>query len=71
MLGCGGEDVSIVTLLYASGTVSVSLLGSFLSVGSSSKSSHPSLPISLLACRVEDYFSKKRGRQQNFIKPQQ
>ena len=67
----GGDKVSIMLVVYPRGTVSVSLLGSFSSVGSSSKSSHPSLPISLLACRVEDYFSKKRGRKQKSIRSQE
>ena len=36
MLGYGGEYVSILPVLYPRGTVSVSSLGSFLYVGSSS-----------------------------------
>ena len=47
MIGDGGEEVSIVPVVYPRGTVSVSSLGYFLSVGSSSKPSHPSLPVSL------------------------
>ena len=48
MLGYGGEDVSIVPVVYPHGTVSVSSLGYFLSVGSSSKPSYPSLPVPLI-----------------------
>ena len=47
MLGYGGEDVIIVTVVYTCGTISVSSLGSFSSVGSSSKPSHTSLPVSV------------------------
>ena len=46
-LGYGGEEVSIVPDVYPCGTVSVSSLGYFLSVGSSSKPSHPSFTISI------------------------
>ena len=42
----GGDKVNYVTFVYPRGTVSVSSLGSFSSVGSSSKPSHPSLPLS-------------------------
>ena len=47
MLGDGGEDASIVHVIYPPGTVSVSSLGSFSSVSSSSEPSHPYLPVSL------------------------
>ena len=43
----GGDEVNYVPFVYPRGTVSVSSLGSFSSVGSSSKPSHPSLPLSL------------------------
>ena len=46
MIGDGGEEVSIVPVLYPRGTVSVSSIGSFSSVGYSSKPSHPSFPLS-------------------------
>ena len=42
-----GDEVSIVLFVYSRGTVSVSSLGYFSLVGSSSKPSHPSLPLSL------------------------
>ena len=41
-----------------------------MSVGSSSKPSHPSLPVSLGAHHIQEYFKKKRGRKIKFIKPQ-
>ena len=56
--------------VYPRGTVSVSSLGSFLYVGSSYKPSHPSLPISLIARHIQEYFKKKR-RKRKFIKPYQ
>ena len=71
MLGYGGEDVSIVPVVYPRGTVSVSPLGSFPSVGSSSKPSHPSLTVSLGACHIQKYLRNKMGRKLKFIKPQQ
>ena len=57
----GGDEVSIVTFLYPRGKVNVSSLGYFLSIGSSSKPFHPSLPISLVERHIQDYFNKKRG----------
>ena len=71
MLGYGGDEVSIVPFVYPRGTVSVSSLGYFLSVGSSSKPSHTSLPLSLGARHIQEYFKKKRGRKRKSIKPQQ
>ena len=67
----GGDKVNIVPFVYPRGTVSVSSLGSFSSVGSSSKPSHPSLPLSLGAHNIQEYFKRKRGRKRKFIKPQQ
>ena len=67
----GGEEVNYMPLVYPRGTVSVSSLGSFLSVGSSSKPSHPSLPLSLGSHNIQEYFKRKRGRKRKFIKPQQ
>ena len=58
----GGDEVNIVPFVYPRGTVSVSSLVSFLSVGSYSKPSHPSLPLSLGAHQIQEYFKKKRGR---------
>ena len=67
----GGDEVNIVPFVYPCGTVSVSSLGSFSSVGSSSKPSHPSLPLSLGERHIQEYFKKKRGRKLTFINPQQ
>ena len=47
VLGDGGEEVSIVPVVYPRGMVSISSPGYFLSVGYSSKSSNPSFPLSL------------------------
>ena len=58
-------------VLYPCGTVSVSSIGSFSSVSYSSKPSHTSLPVSIGACHIQEYFKKKRGRKRKFIKPQQ
>ena len=69
MLGGGGNEVSIAPFVYPRGTVSVSSLGYLLSVGSSSKPSHPSLPVSVGARHIQEYFKKKRGRKRKFIKP--
>ena len=67
----GGDEVSIVLFVYPCGMVSVSSLGSLSSVGSYFKPSHPSLPLSLGALHIQEYFKKKRGRKREFIKPQQ
>ena len=67
----GGEKVNIVPFVYPSGTVSVSSLSYFLSIGSSSKPSHPYLPLSLGARHIQEYIKKKRGRKRKKIKPQQ
>ena len=49
----GGECVSMVPVVYPCGTVSVSSLGYFLSVGSSSKPAHTSLPVFLGVCHIK------------------
>ena len=67
MLGCGGEDVSIMPVVYPCGAVNVSSLVSFSSVGSSSKPSHTSLPVSIGARHIQEYFNNKRGRNRKFI----
>ena len=67
----GGEEVNYMPFVYPRGTVSVSSLGSFLSVGSSSKPSRPSLPLSLGAHNIQEYLKRKRGRKRKFINPQQ
>ena len=46
MIGGGGAEVIVMPVVYHCGTVSVSSLGSFLSVGSSPKPSRPFLPLS-------------------------
>ena len=43
----GGDEVSGMPVVYLRGKVSVSLLGYFSPIGSSSKPSNPSLPLSL------------------------
>ena len=57
----GGEEVKYMPLVYPRGTVSVSSLGSFSSVGSSSKPSHPSLPLSLSEHKTFKSISRGRG----------
>ena len=61
MLGGGGDEVSIMPVFYPRGTVSVLSLDYFSSVGSSSKPSHPYLPLSLGVHRIQEYFKKNRG----------
>ena len=61
MLGNGCEEVSIVPVIYPRGTVSVSSLGYFLSVGFYSKPSHPYSTLSLGELHIKEYFKKKRG----------
>ena len=70
-LGGGGDEVSFMPDVYPRRTVSVSSLGYFLSVGSSYKPSHPSLPLSLGVHRIQEYFNKKRGRKRKIITPQE
>ena len=71
MLVDGGEYVSIVPVVYPRGTVNVSSLGSFSSIGSSSIPSHTSFSVSLRAHHIQYYSKNKRGRKRKFIKPQQ
>ena len=71
VLGGGGDEASAMPAVYPHGKVSVSSLGSFLSVGSSYKPSHPSLIISLGVHRIQGYFKKKRGGKKKHIKPQE
>ena len=62
---------SVSCLLFTPrGAVSVSSLGYFLSVGLSSKISHPSLPLSIGVHRIQKYFKNKRGWKRKYIKPQ-
>ena len=67
VIGYGVEDVNIATFVYLRGTVSVSSLDYFSSVGSSSKPSHPSLPVSIGTRHIQEYLKKKRGRKRKFI----
>ena len=69
MLGGVGDEVSVMTVVHPRGKVSVSSLGYFSSVGSSSKPYHPSLPIYLGFQHIKDYFNKKRKRKRKFTKP--
>ena len=62
MIGVGGDEASVMPIVYSCWTVGVSSLGYFLSVGSSSKPSHPSLPLSFVLHRIQEYFNKNRGR---------
>ena len=57
-------------VLYPRGTVSISSLGSFSSVVSSYKNSHPSFPLSLGALHIQEYLKKKRRGKRKFIKSQ-
>ena len=67
----GGDEVNILPFVYPHGMVRVSSLASFSYVGSSSKPPNPSLPLSIEARHIQEYFKKKRGRKRKFIKPQQ
>ena len=58
----GGDKVNIVPFVYPRGTVSVSSLGSFLSVGSSSKPLHLPLEILLNAVCSERERQRRMGR---------
>ena len=71
VLGDGGDEVSVMPFVCPCGTVSVSSLGYFSSVGSSYKSSHPSLPLSLGVHRIQECFKRKRGGGRKYIKPQE
>ena len=51
--------------------VSVSSLGYFPYIGYYSKPPPSYLPLSILACHIEEYVNKKRGRKRKFIKPQE
>ena len=53
MLGDGGEEVSIVPIVSHFRAISVSSIGYFLSVGSSSKPSHPYFLLSLGARHIK------------------
>ena len=65
VLGYGGDEVSIMSVVSPRGSVSVSSLSFFSSIGSSPKPSHSSSPLSLGACYIQEYFKKKRGGSKN------
>ena len=67
----GGEEASIVPVYYPRGTISVSSLGYFLPVDSSSKPSHPSFPLFIGARHIQEYFKKKRRRKQRLLNQHQ
>ena len=69
MLGGGGDEVGIMPVIYPHWTVSVSSLGYFSSVGSSSKHYCPSLYLSLGAHHIQEYFKKKSRRNIKFVYP--
>ena len=71
VLGCGGDEVSVMPVVYPHGAVSVSSLSYFSSVGSSSKPYHTPLPLSLGVHPIQEYYKKKRGRNLKYIKPQE
>ena len=47
------------------------MVGSFLSVVSSCKPSHPSLPVSLGARHIKEYLNNKRWSKRKLIQPHQ
>ena len=71
LLEGGGDEFSLMPVVYPHGTVSVLSLGYFSSVGSSYKPSRTSLPLSIDVHHIEYYLRKKRGRKQKYIKPQE
>ena len=71
VLGGGGEYFSIAPVVYPCGMVSVSSLGYFSSVDSSYQPSHPSLPVSIGARHIQEYFKNKRGKKRKLINPHQ
>ena len=62
VIGDGGEEFSIVPVVYPCWMVRISSIGYFLSVGYSSKNSNLSLSLSLGSRHIQEYFKKKRGR---------
>ena len=68
VLGYGGDEARIMSVVSPRGLVSVSSLGYFSSIDSSFKHYHSSFTLSLRARHIQEYFKKKRGR--NFIKTQ-
>ena len=68
MIGYVVDEFGIIHFVYLCGLVSVSSLGPCFYVNSSSKNSHSSLPISLGALHIQEYFKNKRARKIRFIK---
>ena len=58
-------------VVYPHGMVIFLSLGYFLSVDSSSKPYHPSLPLSLRVNHIQDYFKNKKGGGRKCVKPQE
>ena len=71
MIGYVDDEVVIVPVVYPHETVSVKSLSSFSFVGLYSKPSRLSLPVSVGARHIQEYFKKKRGGKQIFTKQQQ
>ena len=69
VLGCGSDEVSIMSIFYPCVSVNVSSLGYYLSVGSYSKTFHYYFPPPIWAWNIQDYFKKKIWRKQKFIYP--
>ena len=66
VLGGGGDEVSVMPVVYPRGTVHVLSLSSFLYVVSSYNTSHPPLSsLSLGVHRIQEYFEKNRVRRKN------
>ena len=71
VIGCGVNEVSIMPVVSPCGIVIFSPLGYFLSVVSSSKTSHPYLPLSLGVHHIQEYLKKKRVRKRKSTEPQE
>ena len=68
----GGDDYFIIMYVVSPcDSVSVSSLGYFSPVGSSSKPSRYSFPLSIGEFHTQEYFKNKRGSNQEFIKSHQ
>ena len=68
----GGDDYFIIMYVVSPcDSVSVSSLGYFSPVGSSSKPSRYSFTLSIRVFHTREYFKKKRGSNQKFIKSHQ
>ena len=71
VLGGGGDEVSAMPAVYPCGTVSISSLGPFSSVGLSSKPSRHSLPLSLVVHHIQKNFNNNSRRKRRYINPQE